>query len=77
VQPDTANFQLLLFGFHCMIHRISIELRIGLGTAFIPDRHSLLIFDKFVRFFSNLDGHPGFWLPCELVHLCSPGAHSS
>lgn len=48
-----------------MVHRISIELRIGLGAAFLPDRQSLSIFQNFVNFIVNMPTRQGFWLPCE------------
>ena len=49
-----------------MVHRITIELRIGLGGAFVPDRRSLLIFNTFVTYVAGLKvGHLNtFWLPC-------------
>lgn len=64
-----ANFRLLLYGFHCMVHRISIELRIGLGAAFLPDPQSLSIFQRFVDFIVNLPTREGFWLPCKRCRL--------
>jgi hypothetical protein len=50
-----------------MVHRISIELKIGLGTAFVPAHQSLLLFEKFVDLVAAFQHHQFdvFWLPCK------------
>lgn len=54
-----------------MIRRISIEVQIGLGSSFVPDRDTLAIFAEAVAFTESLDGRAfgadQFWLSCELL----------
>ncbi|BGO94136.1 hypothetical protein NBRC10512_006958 [Rhodotorula toruloides] len=56
-----------LFALRCMIRRINIEVRIGLGSAFAPDGNTLEIFAEFVTFCSMLRessfGAEQSWLP--------------
>ncbi|GAA5849664.1 hypothetical protein JCM9279_001972 [Rhodotorula babjevae] len=61
------SFLFSLLALRCMVRRISIEVRIGLGNAFAPDGSTVLIFGELVDFFSHL-GEASFgssqpWLP--------------
>lgn len=62
-----------LFALRCMIRRINIEVRIGLGSAFAPDGNTLEIFAEFVTFCSMLRessfGAEQSWLPCASLAL--------
>ncbi|KPV76725.1 uncharacterized protein RHOBADRAFT_51724 [Rhodotorula graminis WP1] len=61
------SFLFSLFALRCMVRRISIEVRIGLGNTFAPDGSTVVIFRELVDFFSRLDevsfGSTQPWLP--------------
>lgn len=63
---DALLFKLL--ALRCMVRRISIEVRIGLGNTFAPDGSTLEIFAQLVDFYSSLGaqsfGNGRSWLPC-------------
>jgi len=63
---DALLFKLL--ALRCMVRRISIEVRIGLGNTFAPDGSTLEIFAQLVDFYSSLGaqsfGNGRTWLPC-------------
>ncbi|GAA5892155.1 hypothetical protein JCM8208_001454 [Rhodotorula glutinis] len=48
------SFLFSLLALRCMVRRISIEVRIGLGNTFAPDGSTVLIFGELVDFFSHL-----------------------
>ncbi|GAA5830588.1 hypothetical protein JCM11251_002523 [Rhodosporidiobolus azoricus] len=53
--PGMDAYCLILLALRCMIRRISLEIRIGLGNAFLPDGHTLDIFARFVQHVSSLE----------------------
>lgn len=66
VHPDA--FCIMLLALRCMVRRISLEIRIGLGNAFLPDGNTLEIFARFVSHFGSL-GQDSFdgkqhWICC-------------
>ncbi|GAA5905414.1 hypothetical protein JCM6882_003153 [Rhodosporidiobolus microsporus] len=72
--PGMDAFCLILLALRCMVRRISLEIRIGLGNAFLPDGHTLEIFAHFVQHFASLgpDSFDGKqpWL-CYSTHILS------
>lgn len=58
-----------LFAFRCMVRRISIEIRIGLGNAFAPDGKTIHLFVDFVAFCVSMTelslGSEQPWYPCR------------
>ncbi|BGP45128.1 hypothetical protein JCM10450v2_000945 [Rhodotorula kratochvilovae] len=60
-------FLFSLLALRCMVRRISIEVRIGLGNAFAPDGSTLQIFAELVEHFSTLTeesfGSTQAWMP--------------
>ncbi|GAA5820317.1 hypothetical protein JCM3770_004044 [Rhodotorula araucariae] len=60
-------FLFSLLALRCMVRRISIEVRIGLGNAFAPDGSTLQIFAELVDLFSTLAeesfGSTQTWMP--------------
>lgn len=59
-----ASLMTCLLGFRCMLRRISIELKIGLGSPFTPDPETLEMFRECVDYFCSLTSpcFDGFWL---------------
>ncbi|GAA5979016.1 hypothetical protein JCM5350_004207 [Sporobolomyces pararoseus] len=55
--PRTAGLDSVLFlvlALRCMVRRISIEIRIGIGSAFNPDQSTLSIFTELVLFVEKM-----------------------
>ncbi|GAA5976713.1 hypothetical protein JCM10908_005604 [Rhodotorula pacifica] len=58
VRPDGMDcFLFNLFAFRCMVRRISIEIRIGLGNSFAPDGNTVQIFGDLVNFCRSCTSH--------------------
>ncbi|GJN87705.1 hypothetical protein Rhopal_000660-T1 [Rhodotorula paludigena] len=59
-------FLFTLLSLRCMVRRISIEVRIGLGNAFAPDGNTLSIFSDLVQFVTTLTdesfGATQYWM---------------
>ncbi|KAL8290228.1 hypothetical protein RQP46_003167 [Phenoliferia psychrophenolica] len=66
-------FRFMLLGFKCMVRRVAIELRVGIGGAFLPDADTLSLFSDLVDFVANLpsEAFSGFWLPYSCHVLSS------
>ncbi|KAI5474756.1 transcriptional activator protein DAL81 [Pseudohyphozyma bogoriensis] len=72
--PEGAYcFRFLLLGFKCMVRRIEIELKAGIGGPFQPDASTLTLFVDIVDFITTLgpDAFHGFWLPYSCHVLSS------
>ncbi|GAA6041682.1 hypothetical protein JCM8097_003082 [Rhodosporidiobolus ruineniae] len=72
VGMDAFLFSLL--ALRCMVRRISIEIRIGLGNSFLPDGNSLDIFADLVKYVASLneDSFAGNqWWICYSSHILS------
>ncbi|GAA5971375.1 hypothetical protein JCM11641_008328 [Rhodosporidiobolus odoratus] len=72
--PGMDAFCFALLALRCMIRRVSIEIRIGLGNSFLPDGNTLEIFADLVKYSATLsdDAFNGqqFWL-CYSSHILS------
>ncbi|GAA6005375.1 hypothetical protein JCM10207_002958 [Rhodosporidiobolus poonsookiae] len=70
------SFLFLLLGLRCMVRRISIEVRIGLGNSFLPDSKTLELFADFVKYAGSLADEEGaftggqHWI-CYSSHVLS------
>ena len=75
--PGMDSVLFLLLALRCMVRRIGIEIRIGIGASFAPDHPTLSVFAELVEFVESLSG-PSFdanqvYPSCEFHHspLCS------
>ncbi|KAM0752051.1 hypothetical protein T439DRAFT_324147 [Meredithblackwellia eburnea MCA 4105] len=75
--PGAYCFRFMLLGFKCMVRRVSIELKAGIGGAFKPDADTLFLFGDLVEFVSSLkeDAFHGYWLPYS-CHVLSSAVSS-
>ncbi|GAA5832375.1 hypothetical protein JCM3766R1_002400 [Sporobolomyces carnicolor] len=73
-QPGLDAVLFLLLALRCMVRRISIEIRIGIGSSFSPDQSTLSIFSELVLFVKRLDSDarlPSYDWPGYASHVFS------